>query len=281
MLLYKLQMHGIQVKTLLWIQSFLVERSQRVLLEGECSDEVPVSSDVPQGSVLGPILFLLYINDLPDNVQSQVRLFADDTAVYLAINHPEDSALLQRDLDLLQLWETQRDMEFNQTLHTTRARTPIKTPYNMHNQVLDSVSSARYLCVQLSTNLNFNSHIQRISCNANKSLGYIKRNIRPKHPGVREAAYKILVRPQLEYGSTVWSPYTQSNIHKIEMVQRRAIRWTLRNYSPYESVIDMQLSLGWRFLEQRREMRASVSFTKLFMVSVQYLYLHISSSPQG
>ena len=92
-------MHGIQGKTLHWIQSFLVGRSQRVLLEGGCSDEVPVSSGVPQGSVLGPILFLLYIHDLPDNVQSQVRLFADDTAVYLTINNPDDSALLQRDLD--------------------------------------------------------------------------------------------------------------------------------------------------------------------------------------
>ena len=122
----------------------------------------------------------------------------------------------------------------------------------MHNQVLDIVSSARYLGVDLSTNLNFNSHIQRISSNANKSLGYIKRNIRPKHPGIREAAYKTLVCPQLEYGSIVWSPYTQSNIHKVEMVQQRAIRWTLSNYSPYESVTDMQLSLDWRSLEQGR-----------------------------
>ena len=147
-------------------------------------------------------------------------------------------------------------MEFNpgkcQALHITRARTPIKTPYTVHNQVLDSVSSARYLGVDLSTNLNFNSHIQRISSDANKSLGCIKRNIRPKHPGVREAAYKILVRLQLEYGSAVWSPYTQSNINKIEMVQRRAIRWTLSNYSAYESVTDMQKSFGWRSLEQKR-----------------------------
>ena len=78
----------------------------------------------------------------------------------------------------------------------------------MHNQVLDIVSSVGYLGVDLSTKLNLNTHIQRISSNPNKSLGYIKRNIRPKHPGVREAAYKTLVRPQLEYGSTVWSIYT-------------------------------------------------------------------------
>ena len=129
----------------------------------------------------------------------------------------------------------------------TRARTPFKTPYSMHGQVLDSVSSARYLGVDLSINLNFNSHFHRISSNANKSLGYIKRNVKPKHPGVRETAYLTLVCPQLEYGSTVWSPYTRA-----EAAQRRAIRWTLNNYSPYESVTEMQSSLGWRSLEQRR-----------------------------
>ena len=101
-LLHKLQMHGVQGKTLSWTKSFLVRTTQSVVLESECSDEAPASSGVPQGSVLGPILFLLYINDLPDNVQSQVRLFADDTALYLTINHPSDASLLQNDLDQLQ-----------------------------------------------------------------------------------------------------------------------------------------------------------------------------------
>ena len=89
-LLYKLQAHGVQGKTHGWIESFLVGRSQTVVLDGESSDELPVLSGVPQGSVLGPILFLLYINDLPENVQSQVRLFADDTAVYLTVQDPND-----------------------------------------------------------------------------------------------------------------------------------------------------------------------------------------------
>ena len=110
-LLYKIQMHGVQGNVLSWIQFFLIGRSQRAVLEGEYSDQVPVSSSVPQGSVLGPILFFLYINDLPDNVQSQVRHFADDTAVHLTICGPDDSATLQRDLDRLQQWEAQWDME--------------------------------------------------------------------------------------------------------------------------------------------------------------------------
>ena len=84
-LIFKLHNYGIRGKTLSWIKAFLNGRSQTVVLEGDCSKEVPVTSGVPQGSVLGPILFLAYINDLPDKVKSQVRLFADDTAAYLAI----------------------------------------------------------------------------------------------------------------------------------------------------------------------------------------------------
>ena len=87
-LLYKLQTHG---KALRWIESFLVGKSQTVVLNGNSSDELQVSSGVPQGSVLGPILFLLFINDLPDSLQSQVRLFADDTAVYLTVQGQADS----------------------------------------------------------------------------------------------------------------------------------------------------------------------------------------------
>ena len=99
-LLYKLQ--SVQGNTLRWIESFLVGRSQTVVLNGNSSDELQVSSGVPQGSVLGPTLFLPYINDLPDSLQSQVRLFAVDTAVYLTVQGQADSKKLPNDLDILQ-----------------------------------------------------------------------------------------------------------------------------------------------------------------------------------
>ena len=95
-------MHGACGNTLQWIQSFLIGRNQTVILEGQNSDELKVTSGVPQGSVLGPILFLLYINDLPENVQSKVRLFADDTAIYLAVGKQNNPQQLQDDLDQLQ-----------------------------------------------------------------------------------------------------------------------------------------------------------------------------------
>ena len=112
-LLWKLHNYGIRGKVLSWIQAFLGDRSQRVVIDGEESDSIPVNSGVPQGSVFGPILFLTYINDLPDGISSQVRLFADDTALYLTIKGEEDSSALQKDLDLLSVWEKKWDMQFN------------------------------------------------------------------------------------------------------------------------------------------------------------------------
>ena len=156
-------MHGVQGTTLKWISSFLIGRSQTVILDGDCSDELSVTSGVPQASLLGPILFLLYINALPENVQSQVRLFADDIAMYLALGEQNGPQQLQDDLYRLQKWEQLWGMEFNPGLcvvmHFTRTRYPINSQYTMHNQTLATVDTARYLGVDLYCNLNFNTHI--------------------------------------------------------------------------------------------------------------------------
>ena len=151
----------------------LIGRTQCVVLDGDSSTELPVSPGVPQGPVLGPILYLLYINDLPDYIQSNIRLFADDTAVYLTVQGQEDADILQDDLDVLQEWEKAWDMEFNpskcQVLHISRSRRPIEHSYTMHRQVLDSIDHARYLGVDISSDLNFNHHIICVTANASKS----------------------------------------------------------------------------------------------------------------
>ena len=154
-------------KTLSWIKAFLNGRSQTVVLEGGCCKEVPVTSGVPQGSVIGPILFLAYINDLPDKVKSQVRLFADDTAAYLAITKLSDSEQLQADLDILQDWELRWDMQFNpskcQVIHITRLRSPIPTEYTLHGENLEVVECARYLGVDIAHDLSWKTHVNRIT----------------------------------------------------------------------------------------------------------------------
>ena len=181
-LISKLHCYGFRGRTLSWVKDFLDSRSQAVVLNGDKSDKIAVSSGVPQGSVLGPILFLAYINDLPDQVKSRVRLFADDTAIYLAISPEGESITLQNDLFTLEKWEQRRDMSFNpskcQVLHITRAKCPIQTRYILHGTVLESVLSVKYLGVTISDTLSWTPHIDSISKRANQTLGFLKRNIK-------------------------------------------------------------------------------------------------------
>ena len=133
--------YGIQSKTLSWVKDFLDSRSQTVGLNRVKSDNISVSSGVPQGSVLGPILFLAYINDIPDQIKSRVRLFADDTAIYLAVSSEGESITLQNDLHSLEIWGKRWDISFNpsrcQVIHITRAKCPIQTRYILHVTVLE------------------------------------------------------------------------------------------------------------------------------------------------
>ena len=215
------------------------------------SNCIPVSSGVPQGSVLGPILFLVYINDLPEQVKSRVRLFADDTAMYLALSSHIEGQVLQNDLLSLEKWEKMWDMNFNpskcQVLHVTRLKTPIETKYLLHDTMLDSVSSAKYLGVTISDDLSWSTHIDNMTKSANQTLGFLKRN-----KDLKSVAYKTLVRPQLEYASTVCPPPTATDIQKVEAVQRRSARWVYRNYSYTSSVTAKIKDLNWRPLDQRR-----------------------------
>ena len=125
-----------------------------------------------------------------------------------------------------------------QVLHIARSRKSIHRNYTMHGQVLKSVDHARYLCFDISSDLNFSHHINRTTANVSKSLGFLKHNIKTKHSCIREAAYKTVVRPQLEYASPIWSPYTKKDIYKVEMVQRRAVRWSLNSYSSYKESLN-------------------------------------------
>ena len=266
-LLHKLHQYGVRGNNLKWIKGFLDGRTQTVVVERDESTSVPVTSGVPQGSVLGPILFLAYINDLPDRVTSKVRLFADDTALYLSLNKHKESKSLQEDLNNLQIWDRELDMEFNpgkcQVIQVTHARRPMPSVYHLHGQVLEVVDHAKYLGVNISASLKWNQHINGITKKATRSLGFIKRNILTKYTKVREVAYKTLVRPQLEYASSVWDPHSKEHIYNIEMVQRRAARWVLHDFSPLSSVTNMLDRLEWQTFEHRRSCARLTLFFKI------------------
>ena len=154
--------------------------------------------------------------------------FADDTVIYLTVDSQNDCKTLQQDLQKLEVWEKNWEIDFNpnkcQVLHISQSRNPIKHPYIFHDQVLQGVDHAKYLRLQISRDLIWNTHIQNVTVKANRTLGFIRRNIRTKHKDIRDTAYNTFVRPQVEYASPVWGPYTQANINKIEKVQRRAAR---------------------------------------------------------
>jgi hypothetical protein len=231
-------------------------RSQRVVVEGKQSQEAPVTSGVPQGSVLGPILFLIYINDLPEGVKSEVRLFADDTIMYRPISNPQDSLALQEDLDKLIEWEQDWLKEFHpgkcQVIRVTRSKKPITSDYYLHGHKLETVDSAKYLGVTLNQDLSWNNHIHQVTTKANRALWAVKRNLKINSPTIKTVAYNTLVRPILEYSAAIWDPYTQANVHRVEMVQRRAARWTLNRYHNTSSVTSMLKQLQWMPLQCRR-----------------------------
>ena len=150
-----------------WVEKFLKDRKQRVACEGMNSDWTPVISGVPQGSVIAPILFLIYINDLPNNLKSTVRLFAGDTIIYMTISNGTDATALQQDLDKLAKWEETWQMEFHpqkcSILHITRSRNPKYKQYTLHGHILVKEDNAKYFGVVINKTLSWNNHINDVT----------------------------------------------------------------------------------------------------------------------
>ena len=185
----------------------------------------------------------------PPGHVSQVRLFANDTAIYLTIDYGHESNCLQRDMGRLQAWELKWDKEFKsskcQVVHVTSSRAPFNTRYVLHGQ------SRRQ------------SLVQGICGRYPQQLGFIKRNVKTKSPIVREMTHHTLVRPQLEYASAIWDPDIQCNIHKIEMAQSRAAGWTMNDYTTTTSVTSLLNYLGWQTLEETRSVAHLCLFYKI------------------
>ena len=267
-LLTKLHHYGIRGQTLEWIKAFLTDRTQRVVVDGATSDPAPVISGVPQGSVLGPILFLVFINDLPLRVSSKTRLFADDCVVYRQIDSDSDCDHLQEDLHRLWQWEKLWGMSFHpekcSILRVHRKRSPILHNYTLKGHTLASEETSKYPGVELTKDMSWKPHIQNVTRKGNSTLGFLRRNLRIGNENVKSAAYFSLVRPHLEYCSTVWNPYQKDQIHDLEMVQRRAARYVTNRYHNTSSVTSMLDHLQWETLESRR---TKAQLTMIYKIS--------------
>ena len=256
-LLAKLKHLGIRGDIHSWITQFLQDRTQRVVVDGESSERVHVASGVPQGTVLGPLLFLCYINDLPLHVDSHIRLFADDCLQYRTIRNHEDHLLLQKDLDALPLWTKTWGMSFNANkcyiLPINKSPNTLQPFfYQLNNTILKYVQSYPYLGVAIQHDLKYGEHVTKIVSKASKVLGLCQRNLKHCPQRLKELAYSSLVRSTLDNCASIWDPYLAADKRKLETIQRRAARFVTRDYHRTTSVAGLLSRLEWRTLEERR-----------------------------
>ncbi len=256
-LIQKLGFYGVRGKVQNWIGSFLSDRLQRVVVNGVTSSWHKVESGVPQGTVLGPHLFLLFINDINKDVHGTTRLFADDCLLYHKIQSPHDEQLLQKDLNTLVDWAGTWGMKFNPSkcniMRVSRSREPGNPSYTMLGTNLEEKPEITYLGVIIQNNLSWNKQTEHAASKATRILNFIMRNFSPASKTIKEKLYFTLVRPHLEYGSVAWNPYSVKNISSLEKVQRRAARFVCGDFSKRSSVTKMLSDLGWPTLADRRE----------------------------
>ena len=267
-LLLKLYRLGINSGVITWITSFLSNRSQSVVLDGEHSDSCPVLSGVPQGSVLGPCLFLMYINDMPNSIKSNIRLFADDTIMYLTISNQDDCHALKSDLTKLEAWEKEWLMAFNpdkcEVIRITKKKTPILHDYKLHGLTLQSTKNVKYLGANISDDLSWTKHINQLTTKGNNTLKFIKRNIQTHNRKIKESAFKTYVRPILEYSASIWDPWQNKYIKQIEMVLHKAVRYIFNDYQHTSSITSMLNKLSLPTLEKRRKISSLIMFHKIY-----------------
>ena len=225
-LLNKLHAYGIRGNLLQWIKNFLSDRKQRVVIGQETSGWRPVTSGIPQGSVLGPVLFTIFINDMPKLVQSMMKLFADDAKIFKAIESVNDIETIQDDINKLLQWSFIWQLPLNvpkcKILHYGK-NNPNHT-YYMGNRPLATDSSETDVGVTFDTQLSFKLHMRNMIAKANSRVGLIKRSFSCLNKRNFLMLYKSLVRPILEYCSAIWNPQHKYQEVEIEKVQERATK---------------------------------------------------------
>ena len=241
-LLLKADHFVIRNKTNIWFRSFLTGRSQRVLINGSANSWSPVVSGVP-------ILFLMFIKDLPTNTTSGIKLFADDCVLYRPIYSVSDHFALQRDLDQLEKWAYTWQMKFASTkcfvMSVTLKNSPSQFSYSLCNAQLDGACHQKYLGVYITCALSWQLQCDEAKKKAMRVLTILQRNLSSCDRSVKARAYLPLVRPIVEYTTVAWSPHTNKWIDCIESVQRRAARFVISDYSRYGSVSSMLTDLNW------------------------------------
>ena len=271
-LLFKLKSYGINGPPLTLIKRFLSNRFQRVVLNGQTSNWKEVLAGVPQGSILGPLYFLIFINDIPEGIQSNIKTFADDTSIFSVLKDNErDSAILSEDLNLISNWAFKWKMSFNpdpskqaKEIVFSKKRCVTQLPVLMfNNNVISSTDSHKHLVMILDSKLSFIKHLKEKISKANKGIGIIRRlyNFLPRFTLIN--IYEAYVRPHLDYGDVIYDKSSNASLSQlIESVQYNAalaITGAIRG----TSLEKLYQELGLESLHDRRWYRKLCFYYKI------------------
>ena len=229
----KLDRYGFSGNLLSWLMSYLSGRTINVKIGDEISDSFSATSGIAQGSHLGPLLFLLYFNDVNHSLKCPRLSFADDLKLFNKVQKASDAYFLQQQLNVFMQWCDLNRMVLNpnkcSVITFTRKNQPLSFDYRLNGVPLQRVDHVKDLGVILDTKLTFKQHISFIIAKASRQMGLIIRMTRDfKNIQCLVALYCSLVRSSLEYCSVVWIPYYNNAIHRIESIQRRFVRYALR-----------------------------------------------------
>ena len=221
-LLAKLKALGVRGRTGRWIYSFLTGRIQKVIVKGRKSKGSVLKSGVPQGSVLGPILFLVYISDIARDLTASTLVYVDDTKLRQSIKTEEDVETMQKELEKLFTWGTNNNMEFNGSKfqvirYGNNEDIKNDTTYftGDYNEIIERYSSLRDLGVQLQEDATFKDHIESICKKARQKCGWLFRSFYSRKPDFLKHMFNSLVQPHIDYCSQLWMPTEGQNLDKI------------------------------------------------------------------
>jgi hypothetical protein len=268
-----------------WIGDFLNKRSQKVMVGKTLSEKAQVTSGVPQGTVLGPLLFNIFIDDIKENISSKLRLYADDCVVYRQIKNEVDVQLLQEDLNNIAKWVKHNKMGLNikkcKVIKFGSRIDDMEQKYKIGENTLENVNTYKYLGIIFKKDLSWREHIEKISNKGIKALNFIMRQIYGTNKEIKEKAYLTLIRPIIEYASSVWDPHKKIEIMNIEKVQRLAARRVLGRMKRWKilknsegQIIEEKLherptlmvkELGWCTLEARRKDQRILNYYRTFL----------------
>ena len=240
-----------------WFASYLFGRYQRVALDGFSSSYQPVTSGVPQGSILGPLLYIIFMNSISKLTLSsgaRLVLYADDILLYKPVNSEKDCDSLQNDVDSILQWIKSHGLRPNhsktQLLTITRSRQPVPIHLKVEGHQIPPSQAVKYLGVTLSSRLTWSDHINSTCKAAKRQIGLIHRQFHQAPPEVRLKVINSTILPKLEYCAAVWDPHLKKDIANLDNVQKFAGRTVTRNWSM--SKTELQSKLNWQPLQTRR-----------------------------